>query len=140
MSNKPLRFSLIILDAFLALTAIGGGISLLAGIYSPPVSDLAGSPFSDYTLPGLALFVLVGGSALIAAILTIRRHPYAPLASAAAGIMILIFEIVEVIAIGSPPGVARNLQVFYFSLGALILVLAVAQWRVERKTAAASQE
>jgi hypothetical protein len=73
--------------------------------------------------------VLVGGGALFAAILTWRRHPYAPLVSGAAGLMIIVFEIVEVLAIGSPPGISRNLQVLYFALGLLIVVLALLQWR-----------
>jgi hypothetical protein len=36
---------------------------------------------------------------------------------------------VEVLAIGSDPGYARNLQVFYIALGLLIVVLAFLQWR-----------
>jgi hypothetical protein len=35
---------------------------------------------------------------------------------------------VEVLVIGSEPGIARNLQVFYFSLGLLITLLATGMW------------
>jgi hypothetical protein len=129
-----LRILLIVLDGFLALTAIGGGIALLAGLYAPPVEMLAGSPFKSYTVPGLALFVLVGGSALVAMMLLIRRHPMASLASAAAGGIIIIFEIVEVLVIGSPPAVSRNLQIFYFAIGGLIMLLAAANWLVNRSS------
>lgn len=132
MDNRLLRIVLVVLDAFLALTAFAGGVGLLAGLNAPPVEMLAGSPFKDYTIPGLALFVLVGGGALIAAILTWRRHPYAPLVSGAVGLMIIVFEIVEVLAIGSPPGASRNLQIFYSALGLLIVVLAFLQWRADR--------
>jgi len=130
--KKLLRILLIVLDGFLALTAFGGGIALLAGLYAPPVEMLAGSPFKTYTVPGLALFVLVGGSALVAMILMIRRHPTAALASAAAGGIIIIFEIVEVMVIGSPAGISRDLQIFYFTLGGLIILLATAFWLVSR--------
>ncbi len=98
----------------------------------PPVEMLAGSPFKSYTVPGLALFVLVGGSALVAMILMIRRHPMAALASAVAGIIIILFEIVEVMVIGSPEGISRDLQIFYFTLGGLIILLAAAFWLVNR--------
>jgi hypothetical protein len=123
------RAVLIVSDAFLALTAIAGGISLLAGVNAPPIADLEGSPFGSYTIPGLALLVLVGGVALAATIMTLRRHRLAFVASAGAGGVIMVFEVVEVMAIGSAPGVARNLQVFYFVLGFVIALLAIAQWR-----------
>jgi MinD-like ATPase involved in chromosome partitioning or flagellar assembly len=133
MSNKVLRVLLILLDGFLAITAIAGGLGLLTGVNAPPVSDLAGSPFSDYTIPGLALLVLVGGTATVATYLTVRRHPYAALVSALAAAMIIAFEIVEVIVIGMPPGIARNLQVFYLTLGLIILVTSLAYWAVQRR-------
>jgi hypothetical protein len=128
MLKDILRILLIILAFFLALTAFAGGVGLLAGINAPPVEALSGSPFRDYTIPGLALFVLVGGGGLAAGILLLRQHPWGALASGAAGIMIIVFEIVEVLAIGSDPGVARTLQIFYFSLGVAISVLAAALW------------
>jgi len=128
MLHKILRILLIILDGFLALTAFAGGIGLLTGVARPSVELLRGSPFTDYTIPALALFVIVGGSALGATILLIRRHPSAALVSMAVGGAIIIFEIVEVLVIGSDPGLARNLQVFYSGLGLAILLLAVAMW------------
>lgn len=128
MLHKILRILLIILDGFLALTAFAGGIGLLTGVARPSEELLRGSPFTDYTIPALALFVIVGGSALGAAILLVRRHPSAALVSMAVGGAIIVFEIVEVLVIGSDPGLARNLQVFYSSLGLVILLLAVAMW------------
>jgi hypothetical protein len=85
MLHKILRNLLIILDGFLALTAFAGGIGLLTGVARPPVELLRGSPFTDYTIPALALFVIVGGSALGATILLVRRHPSAALVSMAVG-------------------------------------------------------
>ena len=60
MLKNITRILLIVLAFFLALTAFAGGIGLLAGLNAPPVELLKGSPFSDYTIPGLSLFVLVG--------------------------------------------------------------------------------
>jgi hypothetical protein len=116
------------LAAFLALTAAAGGIALMTGTIAPGLDLLQGSPFTSYTIPGLALLLPVGGSALAATIMLWRRHPLATRVSAVAGVMIMGFEMVEVLVIGSEPGVARNLQLFYFSLGLLIAVLASALW------------
>lgn len=123
MKRRLTRRLLVITDTFLAFTAVAGGIGLLTGANAPPVALLAGSVFPEYTIPGLALMILVGGSSAIAALLTARDHPFAALASVAAGLAIVVFELVEIMAIGSPPGMARTLQVFYLALGGLILLI-----------------
>jgi hypothetical protein len=122
---------LIVLNTFLAVTAVAGGVGLLTGAMKPSLEPLRGSPFSSYTIPGLALLVMVGGSALVATVLLLRRHAWGVLASGVAGVIIMGFEIVEVLVIGSEPGLARNLQVFYFTLGLLIAGLATAMWMAE---------
>jgi hypothetical protein len=132
MKNKTLRRWLLFLEGFLAFTAIAGGIALVANFNAPSVDDLRGTPFPDYTVPGLALLLLVGGSALLATIALLRRHHRALLVAMASGVIILCFEIVEVLTIGSPPGVGRNLQIFYCVLGIFILALAAAHMRNDR--------
>lgn len=128
MMNRLLRLALIILDAFLALTAIAGGIGLLTGMNTPTLDWLARSPFPSFTIPGLALLVIVGGTALVATIMMIRRHPSAALVSGLAGAVIIGFEIVEVFYIGSPAGIARTLQILYLTVGLLIVLLAAILW------------
>jgi hypothetical protein len=58
----------------------------------------------------------------------LRRHPLGVYASGAVGIMVIFFEIVEVLVIGSEPGVARGLQIFYSILGLIIALLAAVLW------------
>ena len=120
--------SIIVLNAFLAVTAIAGGVGLLTGINAPPVDMLSNSPFSSYALPGLALLVLVGGTASFAAVMLIRGHRHGVNAAFTAGFAIVIFETAEVAVVGSPEGIARNLQAFYFAVGFLIVGLA---WRAK---------
>jgi hypothetical protein len=132
--RKILNVALIILTIFLALTSILGGIALLAGLNAPPVSQLEGTMFKDWTIPGLSLLLIVGGSALFAAILLLRKSKFAILISAAAGIIIMFFEFVEVMVIGSPAGVARTLQIFYFGLGTLIVIVSMGIWFIDLST------
>ncbi len=132
--QKILRMLLIVLNIFLALTAFGGGIQLLTGFYVPPVEMLEGSPFKDYTIPGLALGLIVGGGALIAAILLIRKNKFAPLTSAFAGLIIMVFEFVEVLAIGFPEGAAGFMQLLYFGLGMVIVVASLSQWFISLRS------
>ena len=119
--RKTLYTTLIILNIFLALTAIPGGFCLLTGIAAPPVDELKGSIFTDYTIPGLALMIIVGGSALLASILLIRKYKYAVFYSAIVGLIIMVFEFVEILAIGSPTGAGLVMQIIYFVLGVVII-------------------
>ena len=70
---RALRVVLFIVDLFVALTAIGGGIALFTGLESDeriPPEWLDGTPFKSYVIPGLILAVVVGGSAAIATFAT----------------------------------------------------------------------
>ena len=129
--GKILHVILIILIAFLALTTFLGGIALIVNLIDMPVELLQGSPFSNYIIPGLSLSVIVGGTALVATILLIRKSKFAILASTTAGVVIMFFEFVEVMVIGSPEGIAQFLQVFYFGLGTLIVVSSLGTWFLE---------
>ena len=126
--TKSIRTLLIVSTIFLALSAFAGCIQLLEGTYAPPVDLLTGSPFDSYVIPGLVLGLIVGGSAFFATVLLIRNSRFALLASIAAGLIIMFFEFVEVLVIGSPAGPAFALQVFYFGLGVLIVVVSLGQW------------
>lgn len=121
MIRKILYPALVTLNIFLALTAIPGGFCLLTGIAAPPIEELNDSVFKDYTIPGLALMIIVGGSALAAAIILIRKHKYALFYSAIVGLIIMTFEFIEVLAIGSPTGAGFVMQIIYFVLGALLV-------------------
>jgi hypothetical protein len=129
--RKILHGCLILLTAFLAITGFLGGVGLLAKLNAPPLEQLNGTIFTDWTIPGLSLFVIVGGSALIAAILLFRKSKYAGLFSATAGIIIMFFEFVEVLVIGSPAGIARTLQIFYFGLGTVIEIVSMGLWFID---------
>lgn len=122
---------LIVLTGFLSLTALAGGIALAAGINAPPVEQLRDSIFSSFIIPGIALAVFVGCGSLIAMILLIRKNKFSILAATVSGIVIMFFEFVEVLIIGSPAGVAKTLQIFYFGLGTVITVFAISLWYLD---------
>ncbi len=122
---------LVILTSFLSLTGLLGGISLVVEFNAPPVEQLSGSIFKDFTIPGIALIFFVGGSALLSAILLIRKTMFSPLFSVLAGIILMSFEFVEVLVIGSPEGIARNLQIFYFGIGIIISILSISVWFID---------
>ncbi|MBK7630568.1 MAG: hypothetical protein IPJ23_07690 [Ignavibacteriales bacterium] len=134
LPEKTLYTTLIILNIFLALTAIPGGFCLLTGIAAPPIEELNDSVFKDYIIPGLALMIIVGGSALFTSIMLIRKNKYALLFSALCGLIIMFFEFVEVLAIGSPTGAGLVMQIIYFILGVLLVKLSLFIIYFDKKT------
>jgi len=61
---NPVRIVLIVLDAVVGVTAVGGGVALAAGLEGQryPVEWLKGTAFSCYLVPGLILAVAVGAA------------------------------------------------------------------------------
>lgn len=95
-----LRYVLGGLLAFGALNAFGGGYYGMAGAEGVPEEWLEGSPFEDYFLPSLVLFVAVGGSFLAAAIAVLAKRRIARTAAFAAGAIVLGWLAVETAVIG----------------------------------------
>lgn len=124
--RRGLRIVLIGGTAFLGVTAVLGGAMLLLGINVPPTETLRGSLFSSFLVPGLVLALAVGGSGVLAAVLLYRRRPIGFAVAAVAGLVVMTFEFVQVISIGSPPGSARAMQLIYFALGLLLVMVALA--------------
>lgn len=137
MNHKPIRTALAVLEVFVGLGAVAGGIALLTGVFAQgiPLAWLAGSPFSDYTIPGLALAILVGGGMLFAASTVFIRREWSVLVSAMAGIFMVGFEAVEAASVDGKVGdglpLVVGLQAFYFVLGLAIFGLAASLWRAE---------
>ena len=151
--NRVARVALVALEVFLAATAIYGALYVVP---VQPRALLAGSPFSDYTIPALGLGVVVGGGALLAAVVLVLRPRIGPLLSLVSGGSIIVFELVETAVVGLDvwlhvfglgPAVTVDkygslegipmllgvplplwLQPFYVVVGVLIVALALRLW------------
>jgi hypothetical protein len=95
-----IRYSLGGLLAFGALNAFAGGYYGMSGAEDVPREWLEGSPFDDYFIPGLVLFLVVGGSLLAAAIAVFADLRIARLAALGAGLVVLAWLAVETLIIG----------------------------------------
>jgi hypothetical protein len=114
------RTTLLVVTAFVALTAFLGGLALVLGatvpslatVLSPPVDYLAGTPFTSYLLPGLVLGIVVAGTHGLAFVLELKRHRWADLAAAVAAFAVLIWIFIQMIFIPF-----SFLQAVYFVAG-----------------------
>jgi hypothetical protein len=124
---NAVRVVLIILDAIVAVTAIGGGIALAGGLEGEryPAGWLKGTPFSNYLIPGLILAVVVGGSAAAAATLTFTAPGVGAWVSVLAGFLLT----------GQIAGEIRllrqhitGLEAAYFAAGLAMVALGLTLW------------
>jgi len=99
-TEKIIRYTLGVLLLFLAINSFGGGYYGMAGAKGVPIEWLKGSPFHNYFVPSLILFVCVGGSSLIAAILVLKRHNSARTAIFICVLIVLVWLILQVAIIG----------------------------------------
>jgi hypothetical protein len=137
MKHKGLRITLAIIEAFVGLGAIGGGIAILTGAFDQwfPVAWLQGTPFSDYTIPALILLIVVGGGMLFAAAAQFIRREWAVVLSAAMGFVLLGWIAFEVAIIDRyeqavvPSTVVQ--QLLFPVLGLVIIGLAASLWKME---------
>lgn len=137
MKHKIIRIALIVIELFVGLWAVIGGVGLMTGAIPfllMPVEYLQGTPFSDYTIPGLLLLIVVGGSFLFAAATILTGREVGVLASALAGLIVIGFEAVEVAIIDRYAIVLPNAvpqQVIMSVLGLACFGLAAYLWLTE---------
>ena len=137
MEHKGRRIMLATIEGLTGLGAIGGGIAILTGAFNRwfPVAWLQGTPFSDYTIPGLALLVIIGGGMLLAAAAQFVRRAWAVLFSAAMGLVMIGFEVVEIAVINRnaeavvPSTIVQ--QVLFIVIGLTIFALSASLWMAE---------
>lgn len=137
MNARAVRTAVVVVDLFAGVSAVVGAIGLVAGFMQIPLSVLSGTPFADFTIPALLLGLVVGGSALAAALIALLRPRLTllkqwrlePLATAVAGAIMVGWMTVEIAMIG----LGAWVQVACFIVGLLMIGLAVllqkAEWR-----------
>ena len=134
MSESGIRGAVVAVDVFEAVSALVGAVGLVVGFMAVPLSVLSGTPFTDFTVPALFLGVVVGGSALAAALVTAfgPRRLGAP-ASVVAGCITVGYLTIEIALIGLGSGA----QVVWLLVGLLMIGLAVLLWQTESHAAGA---
>jgi hypothetical protein len=130
-TDRPLsglrRAAMVGVNGSAAATAIGGGLALAAGWEADrfPRSWLSDTPFDTYLVPGVLLTGVVGGSAAVATLATLRGAPSAPRLSVLAGTIMIGWIGAEVIVLPAP---ARSwTELFYLVTGLAMCALGAAE-------------
>ncbi|WP_458188159.1 hypothetical protein [Haladaptatus sp. NG-WS-4] len=117
------RYALVLLGGFVAVTAIGGGIAMATGVDPLPKEWLSGTPFESFLIPGLLLAVLVGGTAAIATYGMITSPAAGALVAVVAGGLLMGWIVVEILLLNQPSWTWT--EAFYFFVGGVMVVLGV---------------
>jgi multidrug transporter EmrE-like cation transporter len=126
--KRPVSFSLlIVLLLFQGLSGIAGGIFLIIDpsgeTINIPLQWLEGSPFSNYLIPGIILFSLLGIVPMMVVFMLRKKMPGSRHYALLVGVALVIWILVEILIIGyqaSPP-----LQAIYGPVGLIIGILAL---------------
>ena len=131
MRARNIRIALLIIDAFVAVTAVVGGLALVTGLEGDrfPLTLLESTPFSSYVLPGLILMVVVGGSASIAVAALLRGLDRGAPASIVAGAILIGWIIGEALLLHQ----RSWFEAFYVALGVTMAALGLAGNWTQRK-------
>lgn len=123
MNARWLRIAIGLLAGFVTLSAVGGGVVMLTGLDSFPLDWLEGTTFPSYTLPAHVLAIIVGGTALIALVATLRDHPLSGSFAVIAGFILMGFITIEVLILEQQPPGPTPTEIFYFVIGAILFLL-----------------
>jgi hypothetical protein len=113
-----------VLQILVAIGALVSGAMLIiapsGALLQAPPDMLNGSPFHDFLVPGIILFLVNGVGQLIAGVLTLRHHRWSGYIGAVFGIGLMIWIFVQINMIGG----GHALQYIYFALGVVETALA----------------
>lgn len=138
MRKENVRIAVVVVNLFAAISAFAGAIGLVVGYMNIPLSVLQTTPFADFTIPALLLGIVVGGSALVAAVIVLfGPQRVDALAALAAGCIMVGWMAVEFAMIG----LGSWVQVVYFAVGLLMIGLAgLLQWAESRQTSVGGRQ
>ena len=109
---------------FNSLSALGGGLLLIidpgGDKTQMPIEWLKDSPFNDFLIPGIILFVFIGVFSLISAIAVIKKTNKYQLLIITQGLIMLCWLTVEIIIIKS---FYAPLHVPYYLTGLALIIL-----------------
>lgn len=116
---------LLVLLVLNGLGGIAGGIALMKGVMPFPEVWLQHTPFHNYFVPGLILFLVVGGGHLVAAFILLWRTAVARIASLIAGLVLIGWMAGELRLIGFQAAI----QVWFVTVGLLEVGLSFTKQR-----------
>jgi hypothetical protein len=128
MKHQGVRITLFVLEMFAVLAVVDVGLGLVFRVIRFPLEQLQGTSFSDYTIPGLILAIVVGGSLLAAAVTVFLQRELTVWCSVVAGLLFAGWCIGAIMLLGP---LALAWQIPFLVWGLVIFGLAAYLWMSE---------
>lgn len=113
------------LHVFVGIGAMAGGLAAISNPQAPlgaPVSLLENSPFSNFLIPGIILFTVIGVGNIVGAVTMLFKSKFQGYISSVLGCGLVIWIVVQCIMLGT----IAALHVIFFCYGLLQGILAAA--------------
>ena len=129
--KKRTAMQLAIVQCVVAVLAIPSGLSLMlkpdgSGI-GLPIELLQNSPFADYFIPGLFLFVFNGLSNVVGAVISFRKSKYTGVLGLGLGAILLLWILIQVYL----TGLVHFLQPLFFLIAIIEINLGRLLYTIE---------
>lgn len=121
---RKLYRSLFVLHLIVGMGAIAGGLAAILNPQEPlgmPVEALKNSPFTNFLIPGIILFTIIGLGNVIAALLNFYKSKYQGYISSVFSWALVIWIVVQCIMINS----VHFLHITFFTIGVAEAVLSM---------------
>jgi hypothetical protein len=121
---KGLLLTTRILHGFVGLGALAGGGAAILNPMNPlgiPPESLEGSPFTNYLIPGIILFAIIGLCDLFALVLSIKYPNSQSYSGCIMGGALMIWIFVQCIMLKS----IVFLHVFFFAVGGVLVLISL---------------
>ena len=121
---KKLQRTLFILFLFVGIGALLGGVMAIINPKDPggmPNHLLKSSPFADFLIPGLILFIIVGWGSIFSAFTVYKNMKYRGIISGVFSLGLVIFIVVQCIILQT----VNILHVIYFFIGLVEVFLSL---------------
>jgi hypothetical protein len=132
--KRTVYFAEGVLQSLIGIGAVISGALLIIrpdGHYLQiPLDMLKNSPFRNFLIPGVILFLVIGVGNIVSAVLSFRIQRIAGFAGLFFGFGLVIWLFVQINLVGG----GHWLQYLYFVLGIIQLLLGIAMRELERKS------
>jgi hypothetical protein len=121
---KILYRLLFALHVLVGFGAIGGGLMAILNPQSPggmPVDALKNSPFSNYLIPGIILFSVIGVGNILSAGMILLKSRFQGYISSVFGWALVIWIVVQCIMLNT----IVHLHIIFFTIGSIQALLAM---------------
>lgn len=131
---KKVHFYLGLIQLFVSVMAIPTGLVMVfdptGSLVGLPLDLLDGSPFKDYLLPGLFLFIVNGIGHLVAGIFSLNKRIYSGNLGILFGVILVVWILIQLYY---TLGIVHLLQPLFFVIGITEMVLGYQIVRLRNK-------